>query len=673
MWSLCLLVVAANWYPFAAGASWFSDATGIDINLNREFGSGVSQIAGPTFDRAEKVGRTLIDEADKSMKNRLDQLDLIAQNNLGRADSLMERRLSQVDMIAARRLDQVDSIMEINIKRVDQVMHAQIVEADRIVGQRLVDVDGLLSKATHDLDTRLATRIAEIDEAVARSIAKTDIMITKDTLAFEATVRRLIATGCILVFLSAALWRLYVLALKPEKVGRTGIEPVWSAIRKRWRPLIPQIAVALVGAVAIYLAYLVMPGSPSRQLKELQALHAAKLEASLRNFDLSGARYEAAQLRLLAPGDQKYPALLQKAELVVDVLRQPTWSRAVATEFEDSISRVEKTLGRDPDLDTLAAVVAWRSGADRHAELAAATLAARAIQSRKGNFPLLPIAVGYLDNYLSDPIPQEMVDSQGLKAQLSMAQLTAARDTGHGLISTQPAEEAVGEPVRAFNERLRTTLGTSRSAYGALIRAVARKDGNEIAKQADIITASWKDLDSQLAGNVDLEGQPMSLALFELPDSLYSRACWYRLEPSLAGLKLSGELAATSSPSSAVKCAPPRVYWAKRYLSSLSRETQTLAALQEAQRAESLDRQLANAEVTTQSFYRELAGERRPAVILRTGEAAATALAGAGLASASVEVMSELRRNTGAADEKAVSSIAAKASAAFMATRSALI
>lgn len=669
------VVITGTLFIGEASASWLSDVTGVNVDLNREFGSGVSQIAGPTFDRAEKVGHALIDESDKVMKERLAQLDLIAQNNLGRVDTMLERRLSQVDEIAARRLDQIDQIADRQISRVDTVMSNQLQEANRVVGQRLVDVEGLTAKAIADLDGRLAQRIVQIDEVASRQIMTAEILVTTGTLNFEATVRRIIMIACILVFLSASLWRLYVLALKPEQVNSLEMRPVLQALRKRWKPLLPQLVLACAGALGIYVVYLILPGSPAQELKKLEAIHSAGLEASIEQFDLSAARSYAAQLRLLAPAEGKYSALLRKAELIADVLRTPSFDKTTVENIDFRLASTARALGQadDPDLLALAAMVLWRSGKGRLEELAAATAAAKAIEASEKRFPLLPLAIMYLDNYLSDPIPKELLHAAEVDSAYSEQRLRDIRSRAEQLTTNQTEPVQVARSTFQLNLKLRTALASSRHEYSNLLKRIAERDSVGVASSATSITETWKALDANLEESGLVDGRPESLALFRLPDSVYSRACWYGIYSSSGALQASSELSGNATVRSAVSCAPPRVLWAKRYLTSFSRETATLAMLQEAQRAVSLDAELVRAESWAQSFYRELAGERRATRLLESGEATSTYLAKAGLAQASVEVLRELERNTPPTEKEAIGKIAKKVSAAFLGTRSPLV
>lgn len=671
-WLLSIPLLA--WLSAPAPGSWLSDKTGIDINLNREFGSGISEIAGPSFDRAEKVGRALIDEADKAMQARLRQFDQIAASNLGRVDSILERRLAQVDHIAAQRLDQVDTILAQNIRRVDELTAQRLRDADQLVGQRLGDVDRMTQQAIADLDDRLEARIVQIDEVTAKQIASVGTVIEMGTINLEAMLRQVILLVCILGFLTMAVWRLWTTALKPEaSKGAITIKSALAALRKTWRPLVPQLAAALCSAVFLYGIYLILPGSPARKLRSLQASAERRLEDSLTQLNLSEARYYAAQLKLLAPSNPLPQARLAKVELIVSTLRNSSAATLRNSDVLEAIEALERTLGPDdPDLQTLAAVVVWRLGQGRPAELASASLAATALTSEK-SFALLPLALAYVQNYLADPIPQLMLRRAGIAPSVEESDMRRLLDAGRRRLEGEVRDKGIAKYSARYNELAAATLSRTREAYGEMLEAAISSDDTAVRQAARTIASTWRELDAGLDETQGLVNQPLSLSVFALPDAFYSRACWYASYGARAPRVTSARLASVNTPLLAARCAPPRVVWAKRYLNGLTDETASVAALQAAEQNSVLDSTLAKAEDALTAVRREIQGQRRPAVILEQGETAVSALGAAGLSKLGLALLDELRRNTAAVDVPRLEKIEESLTRSFLSSRSPLV
>lgn len=669
-----LILPLSAWLAAPAPGSWLSDKTGIDINLNREVGSGISEIAGPSFDRAEKVGRALIDEADKSMQSRLQQFDQIAASNLGRVDSILERRLAQVDNIAAQRLDQVDSILAQNIRRVDELTSQRLQDANQLVGQRLGEVDRMTQRAIADLDDRLEARIVQIDELTAKQIASVGTVIEMGTINLEAMLRQVVVLVCILGFLTMAIWRLWAAALKPEAgKGPLTVKSALAALQKRWRPLVPQLAAALVAAVFLYGLYLILPGSPARKLRSLQASAEKRLDESLTQLNLSEARYYAAQLKLLAPGDPLPQARLAKVELIVATLRAVSAAGRRDSSVLDSIEGLERTLGpNDPDLETLAAVVTWRFGEGRKAELASASLAATALRSEK-SFALLPLALAYVQNYLEDPIPELMLQRAGIRPAIGEGEMRELLDAGRRRLAAEGRDKGIAKDAVRYNALVGKALSRTREAYSEMLSAAISADDVAVKQAANTITLTWRELDAGLDETPSLVDQPLSLSVFALPDAYYARACWYAFYGAATSGLSSIHLASVNTPLQAVQCAPPRVVWAKRYLSGLTSETASVTALQAAEQNSLLDSTLATAERALAATRTEIRGQRRPMVILQEGENAVTALGAAGLSKLALALLEEMRLNTAAADAPRLEEIEGALTRSFLSSRSPLV
>lgn len=680
--ALALLLFVCHALAPPVRASWLSDATGINIDLNREVGTGLSAMAGPSFERAEETGRRLIGEADAAMKARIDQVDAVAKANIERIDTVMENRLLQADQIAARRLDQVDTILARRITQADEAITNQIANVDSLIGRRLIDVDGLVAGALTDLDDRLTKRISELDEIAERRIGTLDTLATKATLGLEDTVRRLLLAACILIFLTAALWRIYAVSgplwadVRRSTTKRSFAQDATAFGRRAWKPLLVQVCALFLAVLSIYGAYLLVPGSPAVRADALRSEYEAGFTSSLSALELREARYFAAQLRLLAPGEHSYGALVQKAELVRDVLDRPTIATAAGFRVVESRLRSLETLigRRDPDLLTVAALLTWQAGSDRRAELGAAVLSAYAIETaEEKSFPLLPIAVAYLQTYLTDPLPAVAISRLELKPRYSAEQLGEFFEQGKALLATQPERVDLTRPTTSYNARVATVLAASKGAYPQIIKAIALRNPAEVRKHAEATVKAWRDFDAELSRDEELSGTPVAFATFGLNDATYTRACWYSLNAATTGSAPSSSWLRTADKAVAAPCAPPRVFWAKRYLSSLSSETALFSTLEEARRFDALDEGLVTMEQAAISFQSELAGENRLQVLLDRGRNAAIHYARHGFDSAALDVLSSLKGNVGTKQEERLDEIELAVAREMVASRRPLV
>jgi hypothetical protein len=674
---IVLLLLAMIAAAAGSSASWLSDATGINIDLNREVGTGIAAMSGPTLERAEATGRKLINEADAAIKNRIDQADLVAQQNIARVDTVLEKRLLQIDEISARRIDQVDAVLAANIVRVDETAQRTIADLDQRVGQRLVDVDGMMQGAIADLDDRLQARIEQVDELAERRIGTLDTLSTKATLTFEDTFRRLLLAGCLLVFLTAAAWRLWAVAVPAwlELKRHNATRKMSALARRTWRPLAAQIGAALLAVAAIYGLYLAIPNSPTRRAAEMRAEYEGAFAEHLERLELREARYYAAQLRLLAPGDPSGGARLRKAELLRDVLDRPLLAdKAAIRTLEMRVRAIERDTDRhDPDVLALMAMITWRSGTDRRAELAAAVLATRAIEESTGPFPMLPVAASYLGNYLRNPIPALAIAAAELQPSRQHDQMQAALERAETVLAERPEVAEIFATTTGYNALVGELLASSQAQYPELVRARARGRAQEAAAAAQRLMAAWRDFDARFDDEaIGAGASPVHLAAFELADAEYVRACWYVDRDPGEVLPSVTRLAAADTRRAGL-CAPPRVFWAKRHMTSLSRETALLSALGEARRFDDSDQQLRELELEATRFYAELDSQRRIDHLLASGQRTAVAFARAGYSQAAMEVLETVQQSVGAGFQARLKDIEAEVAKALLAGRSPLV
>lgn len=377
------LLIAA---PFAY-AGFFSKVVKIAKSALSFPGRVVGTVAGgfigaataPTINHVESAGNNLIREANKALEQRIGDLDEVAKKRLEQMDSILQRRIGQVDVVMQERINQVDTVLALR---------------------------------TTQLDTMLEERIAQIDRVAETRIGNLDVVATKAALTLEESILRVVSVGCIMIFLSVAVWMIYREAVKlgPVAGAATGW---WAQFRALLRAMWPKVGGRLMltatAAVALWSVFAFLPGGARHRRDLLTASHLRALNERVTSFDFNGVTFHAAQLKAIDSTDPRLTGLRLKAELVRDIFSRPTMAQN-QTGFVGLLERVgeiERLLGRDkdPDLQTIKGVLLWRTAANKLFEHYAASCFASALKlGGNREFALAPLAVSYLDVYLDAPI-----------------------------------------------------------------------------------------------------------------------------------------------------------------------------------------------------------------------------------------------------------------------------
>ena len=590
-WRASSAFVIASLFVSAAQANFFSDKVAANLDLKKQIGTGISSIAQPTIDSAQSAAQTVLDNADQRLGARLGQVDTTIGKTVQNVDVLLEHRIGQVDGIAATRLKEIDTIADKQIKHIDNTIAASITRIDNVLQARTVDVDTLLRTNVADVDERLGARLQQVDELTERRLGNVDTLAAKSTAALGSAVLRLIAAACLLIFAAAALWRIYV-----ESTGAWPADgSLFSRIAAWWRKVHGRLGWQLGGAAAcIVVLFLVfMQFIPSGSSEQLEQTHLRELQRSLAALDLTEAKYHASQLRILDPVNPAYRAYALKIDLVRDVLSRPALYQTTGG-IRQTIARIDQAERQfdphhDRDIDTVKALILFRTNPSRQNEHNAAMLSAAALErgDDDGGFALRPLALNFVQNYLSHPLPSAETESDGPK-EYPTADLTA-------LVSKSPKAGALTplSPVLAYDGYVRELMNASLPAYRTMLEAQAEvaaappaRRAESIAKRkaaARAVIKAWEDFDDALASHHSLDDTSAAYAVFTLNDALVSRARAYAAstKPDVPPL-----LTETNYPDAAARARmlPPRVMWAKRYLGNAGPSVQSVVVTQEADR-----------------------------------------------------------------------------------------
>lgn len=581
----------------AARASWFSDKVAKNIDLKKEVGTGIAVIAQPTIDSAETSGRRILEQADQIAGARLGQVDALITRQVGGVDVLLEQRIGQVDRIAATRLKEVDTMLDKDISRIDAIAAKRIQQVDDLLNARLYDVDTLLKANITDVDERIGSRIDQVDQITEQRLGNVGTFAAKAAAVVFSGVLWLIGFACLLVFAAAALWRVYMESAGAWPTGGT----LWSRIAGWWNKVHNRLGWQLVsGAACIAILFLIFfKVLPRGSTENLVEMHRTAMQKSLDALDLPDARYHASQLKILEPANTAHRGIALKIDLLRDVLSRPALYQTPAG-INRTLSRIEQAEAqfgeqRDADIDTLKALILFRTNPTRSGEHDAAMLCAAALKrpASDSGFALQPLARSYVENYLSHPLPAAEVEAEpGAPEELVPAALAAVVAKAKADAKDRRALTPLSH-VLMYDSLVRDLTVKSVPAYRRMVEAQASIETAPPAQRGALIAGraaaarevikAWEEFDDALASHHSLDDTSAAYAVFTLKDAMVSRARAY--EKSVAA-PIPPLLTEKNYPSAAARARmlPPRVMWAKRYLANVGSATQQVITFQEAAR-----------------------------------------------------------------------------------------
>ncbi len=502
---------------FLSRASWLSDVTGVNIDLNKQVGTGIEAMSAPTVDAFEQAGGRLIQQADQTFGKRLDQFSQIAA--------------------------------------------AQLQSANQILTGAISSIDADISKQLGDADELLEKRLGNIDTIAAKS-----------AMTVEDVVARLILLGCIMIFAACAVWRLYVLGLPSWTAERDHSFFKW--LRGNWWSLTWQLGGAAV-AVGLLFGVFWLTG-PHGNISKLTDQHDQAYRTALKALDFRQARYHAAQLKILDPSNESYLGYELKANLLQDVLMRPALYQTLAglRELSFRMSQAQTYLAEDPDIRVVGALLAWNSGGTRAHQYIAAVLCNDALTRHthddelKGDFVLRPLAIEYLKNYLLNPIPNDLTklllpppttdESGSVKIAIGShpsAQTVVKYPSTEELHATLQKAEELPKGAAANGDRLTEASGPMSHLikFDQIVRTLYRQEipayikmleadrkfnnpafASEKAQQATLrqnaartIASAWQMLDQILATDTDLADSSATIRSMMLNDVILTKADAY--------------------------------------------------------------------------------------------------------------------------------------------------
>jgi hypothetical protein len=657
----CWLAAApahANWVKKLSKSAAAGAAEGIQPVLANTL-ADVDRRVAVHEERLGNITERVLGKASSEIGVRLDQVDGIVEKRLLQvqlgAEDIIDHGLSSIDRVAEKRLNQIDLVLAARIGQVDAATQNALDKVDGILEARTADVGRVVLDAVDRADGALAARLEQVDEIAGRRLGNVDVIATKQRLGLERTVVRTAWIVGIIVFVALVLRRLWVEYVEKEKeilAAKAGPDRLWRYITQLGKPLLRQGLVAAVAALVLWQVPDRLPMAAKKDAEALLGQHTRALEQAYRQQDWTAVRFHASQLDYLEPSDgTRYRVLAAKAELLRDVLGRPTalqTPKGVAAVLKQ-VRHVERLLeGRaDPDVLMVRAAALWRSGTTKTDEHRAASLAAQALRASPRGFVLSGLARGLVQAYLHAPAPSgeppELESEEGLRATLSLA---------------PPDPDAALEGPVVLLEHMHRLEEASTAGFLAMVRAqaevlklVRQREPEAAVSQArqrrtelaQGVVDAWTEFDLALRSLPVLEDSAVVLAVFRLNDVPLTHALWFTAQPTtnqspVALSTLSAQRKDPARLALALKIAPARVVWARRYADLLDGPARELVELQEAQRFEWMEKETLEFEAAwTQVLIGDVTpapkaqGARQPVASTRPAWQAATSAAGLGL------------------------------------------
>jgi hypothetical protein len=536
-------------------------------------------------DTKELVGDTkaklddTVDKVDRGLEARILQLKMAT-------DDSVKQALTQVDDTLRRRLIQANSVGQNLIQSLDKTVVDALGRADTLLRDRTAELERAGNGIIEHANAALQSRISQIDEVAGRRLANVDVLATKQRIQLEKGVLRvavLVAVVGIVTFVVITIWKRY------EKLQSLGLSGVRGAARTALylREFLPAVLKGLLGAasaVGVMLAlYAWLPRGPNQEAAALALSHQAQLADAVLRVDYPTARLHASNLQYLL-GSESVIASAQAdmTALMRDIIDRPTLLAApsTVTEFVGRLNAIERALdGRpDPNVLSLRAFLAWRTGSTRRAELEAASYSARALRLAPRGFAMAPLARAQLRIFLNAPY------------------LPESRELGRDALTLEELETALADsepesrlspfaPMAELAQLMSALERDSSQLFVSMLDAHLRADFSARTTAAEAIVRRWEQFDLALLANPAF-GDGLVLNIFRLNDAVLTHARWFLVHRNSAELPVPLESLPRTPAGVELRLllVPARVVWARRYETLFQGAARALAEFEEAER-----------------------------------------------------------------------------------------
>ncbi len=585
-------------------------SAGVLKTVEDVIGWPVKAVFGSALDKAAADANGVVNNANGVVNNAngvVNNVDAKLKFHEGQIKDLGNQLLDKTDSVLGTRILELTGGLKDVVKEIGGVATGVVDKAnkdvlgiiatlDKDLHDRSADVNQMVDDRVGQVDQALADRISQLDEVAGRRLGDVDAIASEQRIGLEGMLIRVavIIGGVVFaVYVLRVLWQTYVDLEEEEAHAQTrGARRTALWLGKVGPQLVAPMLAACAGAALLGALYRLLPSDAAQQGEALVQRHQQQLADSMRLIDSTRARMEASHLGIIDPSNAAhYEGLAEKVALVRDFIARPG---IVATpdnlsRFTDRLVQAERQVGPrpDPDLLTLRAMLAWKTGKTRRAEHEAASLAARALELAPQGFGLEPLARAYVSTFLEQPYFAEDA-GEGRDAasweDMNVALAVAAPDAPDSPLA---GIADLARLMRALEEK--STESYVRMAEANAAAVVAKSQGKtadlkllleERTKQATAVVDAWKNFDRSLLASERIQGR-MILKVFGLNDAILTRALYYATETE--ALSRHGVSLLQVGEIERVHLAPARIIWSRRYAALV---TGTMKDILESEEAE---------------------------------------------------------------------------------------
>jgi len=562
--------------------------------------------------RISDLATALVDHTNDSLSARITEVTTNFKGIINTdLRNTVDHAISQVGGVGAALIDRLDNKATKLIDNVDDKLQKRLADVNEILENRSNDINKMLDDRVAQANQAIKERVVQIDEVARGRLGDVNAIASQQRIALEGMLARiavLIGGVVFLVFVMQSLLKRYE-DLKLADAPQRGARRTAFLARQLAPALAGPLLAAFAGLVLIAALYRWLPAGALQAGEDLVMQHRNALTDSVNRIDPARARFEAAHLSYLDPENTAhYAGLANKVGLIRDVIVMPGLlaSEASRADFRTRLSDAERALGPrpDPDLLTLRALERWKTGTTREAEHEAASLSARALLLAPRGFGLAPLARGYVETFLHQPLisknAEEGRDTANLE-ELSAALALSAPEPAHSPFAGITELSRLMRSLEANSTQSYVALALANARAVVLARRSQKQKGspkstdpvleNELAlrtRSANDVVSAWKTFDQQIQASSQVSG-PLLLNVFGLNDALFTRALWFVNHPTDTATHGTA-LRALKEPAERFQLAPARVAWSLRYSELMSGPMRAVLEAEEAKQFENWER-----------------------------------------------------------------------------------
>ena len=286
------------------------------LNFTTGFGI-VGSLTSPAIRNAENSALRVAADVDQRLESRISQISKQIDGNIATLNNGLETRILQVDGVIGKNLGEFDKNIENRLEQLDKALEENIEKIDSVLSSNIDRINVIVQDAIEEADRRIEARINQMDESLENRIGNIDIVATKATLSLESSMTRFVGIGCLMVFVTFLVWRLFVLTQTNwDEMASVGYKECFHTVLRLISPKIAlQSVPAFIALLLIFAFFNFVPSQEKKRFKDLVIKHENSFQESYKRFDFRRARYHLSQPQTLyssGQDDKKYQGMVVK-------------------------------------------------------------------------------------------------------------------------------------------------------------------------------------------------------------------------------------------------------------------------------------------------------------------------------------------------------------------------